>query len=316
MFRPRRRSVVLLVVLLTVLGGVAPALGQEATPASAGDRLFADLGLPELTITATDEGFALSESEVAAGRYLVTVINESSAPEALAGFARLTDGRTLDDLSFADELAAGTPMPEEGPPPESYLWLFEAYIPGGTIATSEAPGQVVVDLRGGDYGVWTLDPIPATALTVTGDPEARIEGPVPGAAVTIVEEGAGGEGFRFTVNGEVQAGPQIIEVLNASDQPHEVIGEQYPDPLTMEQIMASLMFDPTSGATPPPDLVDEERLTMAGYAGVQSIGTTQWVVMDFDPGQAVFLCFVPDPVAEGIPHAMEGMISLVPVAES
>jgi hypothetical protein len=313
MFRPQLRSVVLLIVLLTLLGGVAPALGQEATPAAAGDSLFADLGLPELTVTATDEGFTLSASEVEAGRYLVTVLNESSAPDAIVLFARLTEGRTLADLSFADELAAGTPMPDEGPPPESYLWLFESYLPGGTVATADTPGHVVVDLRGGDYGVWTLEPIPAAALTVTGDPDARIEGPEPEAAVTIVEEGAGGEGFRFTVNGEVHAGPQIIEVLNASDQPHEVIGEQYPDPLTMEQILGSLMFDPSTGATPPPDLVDEERLTFVGYAGVQSIGTTQWVVMDFDPGQAVFLCFVPDPVAEGIPHAMEGMISLVPV---
>jgi hypothetical protein len=312
----RLRSVVLLVAVLTVLGGGSPAWAQEATPASGGDSLFADLGLPELTVTATDEGFTLSESEVPAGRYLVTVINESSAPEAIAIFARLSEGMTLDDLSFADELTAGTPMPEEGPPPEAYMWIFEAHMPGGTIATPDAPGQVVVDLRGGDYGVLTIDPIPAAALTVTGDPDARIEGPEPEAAVTIVEEGAGGEGFRFTVNGEVKAGPQIIEVLNASDQPHELIGEQYPEPLTMDQIMASLMFDPSTGATPSPDLVDEERLTLSGYAGVQSIGTTQGVVMDFDPGQAVFLCFVPDPVAEGIPHAMEGMISLVPVAES
>ena len=313
MFRPRLRAFAPLIVLLTLLGSVAPTLGQEATPASGGDNLFADLGLPELTVTATDEGFELSESEVPAGRYLVTVINDSSAPEAIVLFARLTDGRTLADLSFADELAAGTPMPDEGPPPESYLWLFDSYVPGGTIATADVPGQVVVDLRGGDYGVWTLEPIPAAALTVTGDPDARIKGPEPQAAVTIVEEGVGGEGFRFTVNGEVKAGPQIIEVLNASDQPHELIAEQYPEPLTMERIMASFMFDPSSGATPPPDLVDDERLTLAGYAGVQSIGTTQWVVMNFSPGQAVFLCFVPDPVAEGIPHAMEGMISLVPV---
>jgi hypothetical protein len=313
MFHLRLRAFALFVVL-TLLIGATPALGQEASPASAGDSLFTDLGLPELTVTATDEGFELSASEVEAGRYLVTVINESSAPDAIVLFARLTDGRTLADLSFADELAAGTPMPEEGPPPESYLWLFESYLPGGTVATADTPGQFVVDLRGGDYGVWTLEPIPAAALTVTGDPDARIEGPEPEAAITIVEEGAGGEGFRFTVNGELQAGPQVVKVLNASDQPHEVVAEQYPEPLTIERIMASFMFDPSTGATPPPDLVDEERLTFAGYAGVQSIGTTQWVVMNFSPGQAVLLCFVPDPVAEGIPHALEGMISLVPVA--
>ena len=47
----------------------ASALALDATPAAG--RLFADLGLLELTVTATDEGFELSESEVPAGRYQV-----------------------------------------------------------------------------------------------------------------------------------------------------------------------------------------------------------------------------------------------------
>ena len=37
--------------------------------------------------------------------------------------------------------------------------------------------------------------------------------------------------------------------------------------------------------------------------------------MDFAPGQVILACWVPDPMAEGIPHALEGMISLVPVSE-
>jgi hypothetical protein len=305
------KIVTFLITGALTLMGAAGAVAQDATPEA--ESLFAGLGLPELTVTATDEGFELSESEVEAGRYLVHFVNETENPDLAAGFVRLVEGKTLDDLSFADEMASGTPMPEEMPDVETFAWLYDTYVAGGVSATSD---HAVIDLRGGEYGVWGDDPtstVAAAPLTVTGDPEARIEGPEPEATVTIVEEGAGGEGFRFTVNGEVHAGPQIIEVLNASDQPHELIGEQYPDPLTMEQILGSLMFDPSTGATPPPDLVDEERLTFVGYAGVQSIGTTQWVVMDFSPGQAVFLCFVPDPVAEGIPHAMEGMISLVPV---
>ena len=78
------------------LMGTTGSLAQEATPT--GESLFAGLGLPELTVTATDEGFELSESEVAAGRYLVTVVNESANPEAAAGFVRLTEGNSRGPL--------------------------------------------------------------------------------------------------------------------------------------------------------------------------------------------------------------------------
>ncbi len=167
--------------------------------------------------------------------------------------------------------------------------------------------------------MWADDPtspIAAAPLTVTGDADARIEGPEPEAAVTIVEEGAGGEGFKFTVTGEATAGPQIVKILNASDQPHFVIGFHYPEEITIEQAMEFIMFDPSSGATPSPNMLDETLLTFPIYAPVQSVGTTQWVELDAEPGQVIIVCFVPDPVADGIPHAFEGMVSLLPVAES
>jgi hypothetical protein len=291
--------------------GTAGALAQDATPEA--ESLFADLGLPELTVTATDEGFALSESEVEAGRYLVHFVNESENPDLAAGFVRLVEGKTLDDLSFADELASGTPMPEEMPDVESFAWLYDTYVAGGASATSD---HAVIDLRGGEYGVWGDDPtspLAAAPLTVTGDPDARIEGPEPEAAVTIVEEGAGGEGFKFTVTGEATAGPQIVKILNASDQPHFVIGFHYPEEITIEQAMEFIMFDPSAGATPTAEMLDETLLTFPIYAPVQSVGTTQWVELDAEPGQVIIVCFVPDPVAEGIPHAFEGMVSLLPV---
>src|SRR5262245_57642631 len=84
-----------------ILMGSAGALAQVATPAAGGP--FASLGLPELTVTATDTGFELSESEVPAGRYLVNVVNQSSNPAVAAGFVRLIEGKTLADLSVADE---------------------------------------------------------------------------------------------------------------------------------------------------------------------------------------------------------------------
>jgi hypothetical protein len=306
----RRQLLTLLGVCALALGGASGTLAQDATPAA--DSPLAALGLPELTVTATAEGYELSETEVPAGRYLVTLVNESENPDIAAGFVRLVEDRTLEDLSYADELAAGTPMPEF-PDPAAFAWLYETYIAGGV---SAATPQSVIDLRGGEYGVWGDDPVaelPAAALTVTGDPDARIEGPEPEAAVTIVEEGAGGEGFKFTVNGELTAGPQVVEILNASDQPHFVIGFQYPEEVTIDQVMAFISFDPTTG-TPTADMLDETLLSFAFYAPVQSIGTTQWAVADLEPGQAILVCFVPDPLAEGTPHAFEGMVSLVPVS--
>lgn len=310
------RSMFLTVALAGAMSlfGAAGALGQEATPEAA--NLFGDLGLPELTITATEAGLAVDQPEVASGRYLVNLVDETGNPDLATGLVRLDEGETLEDLSYADEVAAGTPAPgDEGEPPiETYQFLFDNYIAGGPSAASP---HVVVDLPAGDYGVWPDDPFaetPVAPLTVTGDPDAQISGPEPEAAATIIEEGVGGEGFTFRVDGALQAGPQIVEVVNASDQPHFVIAMQYPEPITVDQVMGAFMFDPSSGATPGPDMLDFEQISWVGYAAVQSAGTTQWVTMDLAAGQAILVCFIPDPEAGGVPHAFEGMIQLVDVA--
>ena len=80
--------------------------------------------------------------------------------------------------------------------------------------------------------------------------------------------------------------------------------------------MEFITFDPSSGATPGPNMLDETLLTFPIYAPVQSVGATQWAVLDAEPGSVIIACFVPDPVAGGIPHAFEGMVNLVPVTES
>jgi hypothetical protein len=79
--------------------------------------------------------------------------------------------------------------------------------------------------------------------------------------------------------------------------------------------MSSMMFDPSSGATPTPDMIDFEQIAFAGWASTQSAGTTQWVVMEIDPGQVVLACWIPDPAAGGAPHALEGMLQVFDGAE-
>jgi hypothetical protein len=298
--------------------GAGGVFAQEASPAASpvGESLFADLGLPELTITASDEGLSVDQGEIPAGRYLVTLNDETGNPELATGFVRLDEGETLEILSFADEVAAGTPMPgdEEMPPIETFIALYDNYVTGGPSAFSP---QVVIDLPAGDYGVWPDHPfgdVPVMGLTVTGDPEESISGPEPEATATIIEEGEGGVGYSFRVDGAFTAGPQIVKVFNASDQPHFVEASQYPEPITIDQVMATFMFDPSSGATPSPDMLDFEKVTFAGWAATQSPGTTQWVIMNFSPGQALIACFIPDPEAGGVPHAFEGMLQLFDVA--
>jgi hypothetical protein len=320
------RIVALAAAAAVALMGPVTALAQDATPAAeSGESLFAGLGLPELTVTVTDEGLGLSQTEVEAGRYLVTLRNESTSEEPLyAGFVMLPEGRTVADLSMADEIAAGTPVPsmEMGPTPEQLeglMWIFETYIAGGPSTVNDVSHQAVVNLPAGEYGIWEEDPFtanPIPALTVTGDASLKdIAGPEPQAGVTITETGEGGVGYQFEVTGEFTTGPQIVEVVNASDQPHFVEASQYPEEITLDQVMGTFMFDPSSGATPSPDMLDFEQFTFAGWAGAQSIGATQWVVMDFAPGQTLVACWIPDPVAGGVPHALEGMLQLFEVAE-
>ena len=91
--------------------------------------------------------------------------------------------------------------------------------------------------------------------------------------------------------------------------------EQYPEEITLDQLMASMMFDPSTGETPSPDMLDPNQLMPVGWAGVQSTGTTQWVTMDLTAGQVVLICFVTDPAAGEVPHAFEGMTQIFPVAE-
>jgi hypothetical protein len=300
----------LVAVALALLTPLAAA-SQPATPAVS--HLFAGLGLPELTVRYTDAGVQIDQTEIPAGRYHVHFVNESETQDATAGFVRLPEGKTLDDLSWADELAAGTPVPV-APDPASLAWLYDAYLTGAGSADSP---DVVVDLPAGEYGVWADDPIaanPVAALTVTGDLASTVTGPEPEAAVTISEEGAGGQAFSFQVDGELEAGPQIVKVVNSSDQPHYALIGQYPDPITLEQLQGLFMGQAPGPGTPEPERIDVNQITTAGYASTQSAGTSQWVVMNFTPGQAFIVCFVPDPQADGAPHAAEGMVALVDVA--
>lgn len=81
----KRRGVLAaaLTSMLAMSAGLG-ALAQEATPQAVSP--FASLGLPELTVSATDDGLSVDQAEIPAGRYLVRLENGSANPMLATGF--------------------------------------------------------------------------------------------------------------------------------------------------------------------------------------------------------------------------------------
>ena len=324
-----RRLLALVTTWLVLLNGAVGVAAQDATPmteTAVRDALFADtMGLPEIRITETDTAFEGVPAELPAGRYLVTIVNNTSQGDAIAEFNGLPGDFTYEDFLASVGLPApgATPDPASPPafsevPPDEF---YEAYLPGGPAA--QFPGQTaqgIVDLQPGEYAVADLNPdnpqgqVIAAPLTVTGgeaSPEAMAE---PAADVTIREVKAG-DGYAFELEGTLAPGPQAVKVVNDSDQPHFFILIKSPGPITRDQALALLTLDPSTGATPPPGAPNPEEFVEVSGTGTQSAGTTQWIATNLEPGYYVIVCFVQDPTKDYIPHAFEGMVDVYTVGD-
>ena len=325
-------SVLLSLLAVTALAavGLTSVAAQDATPGPVEDNLLPDLfGLPELQITLTDAGFEGVPAETQAGWTVVTFTAETADGGAV-GFVQLPEGKTVDDLAAISQMAGeegeaspaamgdmASPAASQGEDP--LAWIFQTYIAGGVGAEAGQTVQGIINLEPGNYAVWADDPfvpIPPVAMTVT---ENAMASPVAatefGATATITEVGTS-DGFDFQVSGQLQPGPQVIEIHNDSDQPHFVVSSWFQDPITEDEVMQFLMEE--EGGTPeaemggtPPAESGEPPLSF--YAAIQSAGTTQYIAANLQPGYHVLLCFVPDPTRGGVPHAFEGMIEVVPV---
>lgn len=308
----KRSFVVVAASLLFSL--VAPAAAQEASPVVQ-DAVFADtLGLPELRVTALDSAFEGVPDETAAGRYVVTFTNNSNNPDgAGVHFMQLPDGVTADMMSATPANTEATPATEgEGDwPPE---WFYEVYQAGGAISAPGQTAQVILDLTQGNYVVWGGFPdLPQApvALSVTGEMGADL--PEPEADVTVFEVNTE-DGYAFELEGSLTPGPNTIRIENVSDQPHFFFIERYPEPVTIDQVMATLMFDPSTG-TPAPGMLDESKLVLTTSASTQSAGTTQWLAVNLEPGSHIISCFIGDHTQGGVPHAFQGQIDVIQVGD-
>lgn len=105
--------------------------------------------------------------------------------------------------------------------------------------------------------------------------------------------------------------------MNDSSQPHFAEFTHFsPEYTVTEELFDQWILADMGMATPDPaaPMPPDEALTITGFAGLQSAGTTQWVVMDFTPGTYSVTCWVPDPRHQGTPHSAMGMYATFLVA--
>ena len=298
-----RRTVLTRAVQVAAGGALAAALtrtqslsvfAQDATPVTG-----ADLGLSELEVTITDSGYELSTTSVPAGYVLLTVHN-ASTNETGAAVLGPAPGQTLNDL----QQSAATPAPNNGFPP----FLYTATVAGGPgDLLPQQAGQAIIQLTEGDWVVFGEGDQPPTPFTATaGSPTAQTE---PNASVTVTETE-----FAFNgLDGAIPAGQQTWKVVNSGAQPHMLALLSVPAGTTMDQLMQAISMP--ENATPVPGGLNPAEVGNAGGVLLQSTGTTVWPILNLPAGTYVAICFVTDPKT-GMPHAMEGMVSIFEVGGS
>jgi hypothetical protein len=271
------------------------ALAQDASPeATAVSNPFADLGLPELKLNVTADGYEGIEESIEAGRYVVTMGGEAGPEDFILGglFVQLPEGVTMDDV------AAQMAESEMGYPPVFY----ESVLAGGKpafAAMGEMSSVSVIDLTPGDWLVLDSMMVRAPlAFTVTGEMPADLAAPESNVTLEM------GEMYFKVTDGAFTAGENIIELVNAGAQPHFAEIMKVPDGTENANIAAAITVE--MGGTPEAEPVGFEQAMPVAYLAEQSTGVTSWSPVTLESGTYALLCFVADPET-GMPHAMMGM---------
>jgi hypothetical protein len=282
---------------------------QAGTPAATG---LGQLGLPELRVTITTEGYEGIPLSLPAGRYLVTATGE---PETAVGFLQPT-GMSMDDVLIILQggqasPASGTPASggdDSGPPPAG---IYDFLFAGGVWVIPGQANQAVLDLPPGDWVAWGQDTEASQkplVFKVTGEMPASPPEPKVNATVTF-------DDFAIDLtDGQLSAGNNIIRIDNAGDQPHFLELQKGPDGLTRDDLKAALEAEMTG--TPAASGIDPDKDFMPVFGTAsQSRNITMWQSVDLEPGTYAALCFFPDK-ASGEPHAFMGMYNVFQVKDT
>jgi hypothetical protein len=111
--------------------------------------------------------------------------------------------------------------------------------------------------------------------------------------------------YAFSVDGEVTAGPALLNFDNGGKEFHHAIVGKLGEGKTLEDVQD---FISKGAQGPPPPWFDDAPIDQT----LISPGRNAGIVLDLEEGNYVLLCFMPDP--EGQPHVTHGMAQTFEVA--
>lgn len=279
----------------TLLKVSAAAMTAVTLPRT-GRILAQDSGaFPELTIMVTDDGFVFPEGTTA-GRYAVSVVNESSMPSH-SPLGLLPEGT---DLAAVEEFI--TSDSEEVP-----QWVLDTKWVG--LPDWSFPGEArsgIVDLPAGTYlGFGTIAPW-ISIFEIEGD---AIDAPDPEATLGVELT----EMSFVWAQDAVPAGPGLLKVSNIGATLHDIQFYPVPDGTTTDHVMELFMLEEGDAPSPenPLSALTEEEFVPAAATSIIAPGVTSWLDIDLSPGTYMVMCPLPFP--SGPPHAMLGMIEIITV---
>jgi hypothetical protein len=88
----------------------------------------------------------------------------------------------------------------------------------------------------------------------------------------------------------------VIEVQNHGTQSHELVLVKLVPGKTVHDVIESIE-----------DRNAEQAGVPIGGVTPMSVGETNWVSVDLEPGSYGLICFIPDQRGDGKPHFMHGM---------
>jgi plastocyanin len=274
--------------LLLPIALVALACAREPAPAGT----TAAAAAQQVTITATDFGYELPATPIAAGLTTVTLMNTGKELHHVQ-FYRLTEGKSVADFSAASQ--------GEGPPP---AWAIPEGGPNGVL-----PGQQVsatLNFQPGSYVMLCRIPSPDGVAHMMKGMVLGMEVQASGATAAALPAGdiqMGLFDYGFSMSQPITAGTHTFSVTNQAGQPHEVVVVQVPPGGSMD---AWKDWISTGMQGPPPG---------APFSGITDIapGAVQNFTATFAPGTYGLICFVPD-AGDGKPHLFHGMLTTFTVS--
>jgi hypothetical protein len=257
---------------------------------------FASLGLPELHVTRTEVGYAVTPETTPAGWTLLTLENQLPAGDTSADIMAIPAGESLESLF------GGLSADPTAPPPP---WIYEVTFAGAPWAATGASAQAIILLEAGDWVIYSPEPVAPATLKVTG-----ADGSVPADPGVTADLEVTMQDMAFLgLEGPLATGPQTWKVTNVGPQPHLMSFSPVPPGTTqaqfIEMLTASMTASPTSG---PPGEVPP---TTGGVATMSS-GQSLYLALDLAAGTYGAVCFFPDRET-GAPHLMLGMAQIFTV---